>query len=109
MRQPGVLYSFKNPKSYYTNNVKATKTLCYICKNIKLINLYLVHPTLFTGIKKKISNNRKFIPNPKNPYAKTKLQSEKLVKRIFKNSKISYLIFRFFTVYGPFGRPDIYS
>ena len=106
--QPGVLYSFKNPKSYYTNNVKATKTLCNICKKYKIKKFIFGSSSSIYGDQKKYPITESFTPNPKNPYAKTKLQSEKLVKRIFKNSKISYLIFRFFTVYGPFGRPDMF-
>ena len=47
-------------------------------------------------------------PNPKNVYAKTKLKSEKIVNRTFAKSKINFTIFRFFTVYGPYGRPDMF-
>ncbi len=34
--------------------------------------------------------------------------SEKLVIKTFRKTKISFIIFRFFTVYGPYGRPDMF-
>ena len=106
--QPGVLYSFKNPKSYYTNNVKATETLCNICKKYNIKKFIFGSSSSIYGDQKKYPIKESFTPNPKNPYAKTKLKSEKLVIKSFKNSKVNYLIFRFFTVYGPFGRPDMF-
>ena len=49
-----------------------------------------------------------FFTNPKNPYARTKLKAEKLIFKTFKKSKTNFIVFRFFTVYGPFGRPDMF-
>ena len=59
------------------------------------------------GEQKKFPIKETYKTNPKNPYAKTKLKSEEIVKKIFKN-RIDFIIFRFFTVYGPFGRPDMF-
>ncbi len=106
--QPGVLYSFKNPKSYYLNNEKATKSLCKISKKYKIKKFLLGSSSSVYGDQKKfpIKENAKL--NPKNVYAKTKLKSEKIVNRTFKKSKTDFIIFRFFTVYGSYGRPDMF-
>lgn len=106
--QPGVLYSFKNPKSYYLNNETATKSLCKISKKYKIKKFLLGSSSSVYGDQKKfpIKENTKL--NPKNVYAKTKLKSEKIVNRTFKKSKTDFIIFRFFTVYGSYGRPDMF-
>ena len=106
--QPGVLYSFKNPKSYYLNNEKATKSICKISKKFNIKKFILGSSSSVYGDQKTfpILENTKL--NPKNVYAKTKLESEKIVGKTFLNSKTNFIIFRFFTVYGPYGRPDMF-
>lgn len=106
--QPGVLYSFENPKSYYTNNVKATKNLCLIAKNYKISKFIFGSSSSVYGDQKKFPIKENFTLKPKNVYAKTKRLSEKLVFKTFSKIKVNFLIFRFFTVYGPFGRPDMF-
>lgn len=105
--QPGVLYSLKNPKSYYVNNVLATKSLCEICLRYNIDRFIFGSSSSVYGEQKKFPIKETYNTNPKNPYAKTKLKSEEIVKKVFKN-KIDFIIFRFFTVYGPFGRPDMF-
>lgn len=106
--QPGVLYSFKNPKSYYINNVEATKVLCDISKKYGVKKFIFGSSSSIYGDQKKYPIKEYFSPNPKNPYAKSKLMSEKLVLKNFKKTKTKFIIFRFFTVYGPYGRPDMF-
>ena len=38
--QPGVLYSFKNPKSYKKNNINATNVIANVCKNYDVKKMY---------------------------------------------------------------------
>ena len=106
--QPGVLYSFKNPKSYELNNFVATKKLCKIVKKFKIKKFVFASSSSVYGDQKKypISENAKLFP--KNPYARSKLNCEKHIKKVFSRKNIDYIIFRFFTVYGPFGRPDMF-
>jgi len=59
-------------------------------------------------IKKYFQLEENFKKNPKNYYAKTKLKCEQIVKKIFNKSDTEYMIYRFFTVYGPLGRPDMF-
>lgn len=106
--QPGVLYSFKNPKSYLINNEKATRSICKISKKYKIKKFILGSSSSVYGDQKKFPILEKAKPIPKNTYAKTKLRSEIIVHNTFFKSNTNYIIFRFFTVYGPFGRPDMF-
>ncbi len=106
--QPGVLYSLKNPKSYYLNNIDATESLSYISKKYKIKKFIFGSSSSIYGDQKKFPIKENRVTKPKNPYAKSKLKSEKIILKLFKNTNIKFTIFRFFTVYGPFGRPDMF-
>tara|TARA_B100000579_G_scaffold190606_1_gene155634 strand:+ start:2128 stop:3075 length:948 start_codon:yes stop_codon:yes gene_type:complete len=106
--QPGVIYSLKNPKIYKINNIIVTKIICDLSKKYNIKKFLFASSSSVYGDQKKFPIRETFKLNPKNPYAKTKLRSEKIIISTFNNSKIAFAIFRFFTVYGPFGRPDMF-
>jgi UDP-glucuronate 4-epimerase len=104
--QPGVVYSYKNPKSYLLNNILATNNIIECVKQINYKKFIFASSSSVYGDQKvfPITENAKLYP--KNLYAKTKHICE---KNIFNNlDKKKFLIFRFFTVYGPLGRPDMF-
>ena len=109
--QPGVTYSFTNPESYIKNNILATNNIVKTIKknNYKVKKFIFCSSSSVYGPQKEypIKENSKL--NPINPYAKTKKKCEKLIKSNFsKNKNIKdYIILRLFTVYGPYGRPDM--
>ncbi len=105
--QPGVVYSYKNPQSYYKNNVEATQNLVGLIKNMNIKSLIFVSSSSVYGDQKKYPINENFKLIPKNYYAKTKIICENIIKKNLKNKNISYKIVRPFTVYGPYGRPDM--
>ena len=106
--QPGVLYSFKNPLSYKKNNISATKNLSLICKKYKVKKFIFASSSSVYGDQKKFPIKESFKKKPKNYYAKTKLICEDIIKKRFINSDTEYMIYRFFTVFGPLGRPDMF-
>ncbi len=106
--QPGVLYSLKNPKTYFINNILATKSICKISKKNNIDKFIFGSSSSVYGDQIKFPIKETNKENPKNPYAKTKLKSEKIVENSFKRTFTKFVIFRFFTVYGPFGRPDMF-
>tara|TARA_B100000214_G_scaffold373225_1_gene353112 strand:- start:774 stop:1724 length:951 start_codon:yes stop_codon:yes gene_type:complete len=106
--QPGVLYSFKNPKSYKLNNTQTTNIVSNLCKKNNIEKLIFASSSSVYGDQKKFPIKEHFKTNPKNPYARTKIESEKIIFKNLKKSKTDFLIFRFFTVYGSFGRPDMF-
>ena len=76
--------------------------------NIMLKNLFLHHQVPFTATKKVFQLKKTLEKNQKNYYAKTKLKCEKDIKKILHLTKTKFMIFRFFTIYGPLGRPDMF-
>ena len=106
--QPGVLHSFKDPISYKKNNIEATKNLLIICKKYNIKKFIFASSSSVYGDQKKFPILESAKTNPKNYYAKTKLKCEKIIKNTFLESNTEYMIFRFFTVFGPLGRPDMF-
>ncbi len=105
--QPGVIYSYKNPDSYYKNNVKATQNLVDLFNNKTIKNFIFVSSSSVYGDQKKYPIKENFKLIPKNYYAKTKITCEKIVTKGFAKNNIPFKIVRPFTVYGPYGRPDM--
>jgi len=106
--QPGVLYSFKNPNSYKINNINATKSICNVSKKFNVKKFIFASSSSVYGDQKKFPIKESYKKKPKNYYAKTKLKCEEIIKKTFLFSNTNFIIFRFFTIYGPFGRPDMF-
>ena len=105
--QPGVIYSYKDPDSYYRNNVNATDFLVDQIKKNKIKHFIFSSSSSVYGDHKKYPIHENFKFKPKNYYAKTKITCEKLIIRKLGNTSTSIKIIRPFTVYGPYGRPDM--
>ena len=105
--QPGIMYSYKNPKTYISNNIIATQNLIEASIKNKVSKFYFTSSSSVYGNKKKfpIKENAKL--KPLNLYAVTKKKCEKILINKCKNSKIDLKIFRPFTVYGTYARPDM--
>ncbi len=106
--QAGVRNSFIEPDKYFDNNLKATYNVLEASKIIKLSNLFIASTSSVYGqSKKKKFNENDEITRPIQLYAATKSSCEVLAYSQAINYKINTIIFRFFTVYGPWGRPDM--
>ncbi len=105
--QPGVMYSFKNPKSYLKNNLIATKNLINIIRHKNLKKFIFGSSSSVYGEQKKYPIKENSSLNPKNYYALTKKKCEEIILNDKKLNNKS-IIFRFFTVYGPLSRPDMF-
>jgi UDP-glucuronate 4-epimerase len=105
--QPGVMYSYKNPKSYYDNNILATDKLIESVKKIKIAQFIFISSSSVYGDQKKYPINEDARLKSINYYAETKIQCEKKIRKNFKECSHSTKILRPFTVYGPYGRPDM--
>jgi UDP-glucuronate 4-epimerase len=109
--QAGVLYSLKNPKSYLKNNIKVTKNLVWCINNYS----YKIKKFVFASSSSVYGDQDHFplkenLPlNPRNPYAYSKKKCEDIILSNLKNNKKldDFVIFRLFTVFGPYGRPDM--
>ncbi|MDB2341966.1 NAD-dependent epimerase/dehydratase family protein, partial [Candidatus Pelagibacter bacterium] len=94
--------------SYKKNNTIATENLSLICKKYKIKKFIFASSSSVYGDQKRFPIKENFKKNPKNYYAKTKVKCEQIIKKRFINSDTEYMIYRFFTVYGPLGRPDMF-
>lgn len=105
--QPGVMFSFKNQNLYKTNNINVTKNLIKISKKIHIKKFYFTSSSSVYGKQKKYPIKENFKLEPLNFYGITKQKCEVLLQKAFKNEDIDLKIFRPFTVYGPYPRPDM--
>lgn len=106
--QPGVTYSFKNPKAYKDNNIRATLNLARLSKKFLVKKIIFTSSSSVYGDQVKFPITEKTKLKPKNYYATTKISCEKILKKIYFNKNQNFLfITRPFTVYGEFGRPDM--
>lgn len=106
--QAGVRYSLNNPRAFINSNIIGTFNILEICKNIKPIHTIIASSSSVYGNNKKIPFIETLNCNtPLSVYAATKLSSEHLGHAYSHIHKIPITTVRFFSVYGPFGRPDM--
>jgi UDP-glucuronate 4-epimerase len=106
--QAGVRLSFKSPKSYLDSNILGFENI------IRLSNQYKVHRFFYASSSSVYGNHplekmkEDFCNNyPESLYATTKIFNENLAFTYSSNFKLKTIGLRFFTVYGPYGRPDM--
>ncbi len=106
--QPGVRIQKSKEYLYDYSNVNGFKSFCDFCnKNSISKIIYASSSSVYsdTGIGKFSESETKL--NPKSKYGQSKLLNEIHAEKITKNSDSSAIGLRFFSVYGPFGRPDM--
>ena len=106
--QAGVRYSLLNPKKYYDTNVKGFINTVEILDKSNLKKFIYASSSSVYGNQKKfpVSENAKL--NSKNPYGRSKISNEKISKKYSKFMKTKFIGLRLFTVYGEWGRPDMF-
>jgi len=105
--QAGVLYSLKNPKKYKKVNIEGFKNLLDNLKNKNIKKIYYASSSSVYGDHKKFPLKENLILKPKNIYAISKVKNEELANK-YPNKKTFICGLRFFTVYGEWGRPDMF-
>ena len=106
--QAGVRYSFENPNSYINSNIRGFINLLESCKASNINKIFYASSSSVYGDnndKKKLKESDD--TNPISLYGITKKINEDLAKNYFNLFDINSLGLRFFTVYGPWGRPDM--
>ena len=95
--------------SYVLDNTVATTNVANFCKVAGISSLILASTSSIYGDSGEnlMQENRDERIQPPSVYASTKLSGEILAKTILDESDTKVLIPRFFTVYGPYGRPDM--
>ena len=106
--QAGVRYSIENPKAYMDSNIIGTYNIIELSKKINIKHLLIASSSSVYGANKKLP----FTEVDKTEtqlsiYASTKKSTESIAHSYSNIWKIPITMLRFFTVYGPWGRPDM--
>ena len=106
--QAGVRYSITNPDAYIQSNLIGFYNILEACRNHPVEHLVYASSSSVYGSNKKIpySTDDK-VDNPVSLYAATKKSNELMAHAYSKLYNIPSTGLRFFTVYGPAGRPDM--
>ncbi len=106
--QAGVRYSITNPQAYINSNIIGFFNILEACRHYPVEHLVYASSSSVYGTNKKIpySTDDK-VDNPVSLYAATKKSNELMAHAYSKLYKIPSTGLRFFTVYGPMGRPDM--
>lgn len=106
--QAGVRYSLENPRSYVDSNVTGSFNVLELARNLQPKHLLLASTSSVYGANEKIP----FAESDKADeqmtiYAATKKSMELMAHSYAHLFRVPTTAFRFFTVYGPWGRPDM--
>lgn len=106
--QAGVRYSLENPYSYIDSNINGFINILEACRNNKIKHLVYASSSSVYGINEKVPFSvTDRVDNPVSLYAATKKSNELMAHTYSHLYKIPCTGLRFFTVYGPWGRPDM--
>ena len=106
--QAGVRYSIEKPRVYLNSNITGTYNIIELAKKVDVKHLLIASSSSVYGANKKLP----FKENDKTEtqlsiYAATKKSTESIAHSYSNIWKIPITMLRFFTVYGPWGRPDM--
>jgi UDP-glucuronate 4-epimerase len=106
--QAGVRYSIENPYAYLESNLHGFLNVLEACRHYKTKHLIYASSSSVYGANKKmpfsIHNN---VDHPLSLYAATKKSNELMAHTYSSLYNLPTTGLRFFTVYGPYGRPDM--
>ena len=106
--QPGVIYSMENPFSYIDNNIRAYLNLLEAAKKNKILNIIYASSSSVYGNSSKVPfGENDNLNKPLTVYAATKIADEHISYAYSNLYSMNFIGLRFFTVYGPWGRPDM--
>jgi UDP-glucuronate 4-epimerase len=106
--QAGVRYSIENPDIYIQSNVIGFYNILEMCRNYPVKHLVYASSSSVYGANQKVPfEETDFVDNPVSLYAATKKTNELMAYTYSHLYEIPSTGLRFFTVYGPMGRPDM--
>lgn len=106
--QAGVRYSLKNPQAYMQSNMTGFLNILEGCRNSKIKHLIYASSSSVYGMNtKQPFSTKDSSDQPISLYAATKKSNELMAYAYSHLFKLPATGLRFFTVYGPWGRPDM--
>lgn len=106
--QAGVRFSIENPREYLTSNILGFQTIIELvqARNISRF-VYASSSSVYGKTAAAPFKETEACDSPESYYAATKRSNELMAHSYFKTSGLKSIGLRFFTVYGPWGRPDM--
>ncbi len=106
--QAGVRYSIENPDVYMQSNIIGFYNILEMCRHYPVKHLLYASSSSVYGSNKKVPfEETDFVDHPVSLYAATKKSNELIAHTYSHLYNIPATGLRFFTVYGPMGRPDM--
>jgi UDP-glucuronate 4-epimerase len=106
--QPGIRHSLTHPQDYIDHNIDAFLQVLELCKKLKKTRLiYASSSSVYGDIQLFPQHEEMNVSSPNSLYAATKIADELFAKVYHHVYGLQSIGLRFFTVYGPWGRPDM--
>ncbi|AWH75128.1 NAD-dependent epimerase [Dokdonia sp. Dokd-P16] len=106
--QAGVRYSIENPEVYVDTNIVGFLNILECCRDYKVSKLVYASSSSVYGNSKEVPfTEKQSVDEPISIYAATKKSNELMAHTYSHLFNIETVGLRFFTVYGPWGRPDM--
>ena len=106
--QAGVRHSLENPYVYINSNILGQVNMLELAKELKIKKyIYASSSSVYGGNKSLPFSVKDRVDNPISLYAASKKSTELIAEYYSHLYKINSIGLRFFTVYGPWGRPDM--
>ena len=106
--QAGVRYSIENPRAYMDSNITGTYNIIELAKKINIKHLLIASSSSVYGANKRLPFREiDKTETQLSIYAATKKSTESIAHSYSNIWKTPITMLRFFTVYGPWGRPDM--
>lgn len=106
--QAGVRYSLENPRAYLESNILGFQSVLeFVSKQGIKKFIYASSSSVYGKNSPQPFTEKAACDSPESYYASTKRANELMAKSYFNTEGLSSIGLRFFTVYGPWGRPDM--
>ncbi|MFZ4263638.1 NAD-dependent epimerase [Sphingobacterium sp. HJSM2_6] len=106
--QAGVRYSITNPEVYIDTNIRGFLNILECCRNFKISHLLYASSSSVYGLNKNMPfSTHESVNHPVSLYAASKKSNELMAHAYSYLFNLPTTGLRFFTVYGPWGRPDM--
>lgn len=106
--QAGVRYSLKNPRAYLDSNIVGTFNVMEAARELGVDHLLMASTSSVYGANDEMPfDELEKVDTPLTFYAATKKANEAMAHSYAHLWNLPTTMFRFFTVYGPYGRPDL--
>lgn len=106
--QAGVRYSIENPRTYIESNIDGFMNVLEGCRQVKVKHLIYASSSSVYGLNGKVPfSESDGVAHPVSLYAATKKANELMAHTYSHLYSLPVTGLRFFTVYGPWGRPDM--